>query len=52
MTLAGQGLLPPWISGMGWVQVTADVRVDVVACFPLILAMLEHLGIELLLGVV
>jgi hypothetical protein len=47
--LAGQGCLHPWILG---VPVTQDLGADVVASSPVILGLLEHLGVKLSLGVV
>jgi len=47
--LAKWGSLCHWIP---WVPVTPSVVADIVASSPVILCMLEQLGIELLLGVV
>ena len=49
MPLAGQGCLHPWILG---VPVTQDLGADVVASSPVILGMLEHLGVKFVLCVV
>lgn len=46
--LAVQGFLLPWIP---LVLVTSGIGVDVVASSPMILGMLDHLQIELPLGV-
>ena len=47
--LASWGFLCPWIPG---VPVIPSVGAYVVASSPVVLGMLEHLGVELLLGVV
>lgn len=49
MPLAGQGFLCPWIPGF---PVTPSVGADIVTSSPVILSVLEHLEVELHLGVV
>ena len=49
MPLAGQRCLHPWILG---VPVTQDLGADVVPSSPVILGMLEHLGVKFVLCVV